>query len=106
MGKIFGNSLFKPKFLKIILIPWKKFILICKPSFNLKRLVKNVATIAGTNLGAITSMTFAGIAFTDYVVTNSGTLLIRIPTTATIGLTPIVISTPGGSITTNTSTVI
>jgi hypothetical protein len=65
----------------------------------------SLATITGTNLGAVTSITVGGTAVTDYVVTSATGISLRIPATAAVGAASIVITTAGGSVTTTTVTV-
>jgi hypothetical protein len=64
-----------------------------------------VATIEGTNLGAITSMTINGTAVTDYTVTIATSFSVRIPASATVGASTIVITTAGGTVSTSTVTI-
>jgi len=65
----------------------------------------NLATISGTNLGAITSMTINGVAVTDYTVTSATSITVRIPANATVGTSTIAITSPGGSVNTNSVTI-
>jgi hypothetical protein len=64
-----------------------------------------LATITGTNVGAITSMTVNGTAVTDYAVTSASSISIRIPANATVGKSTIVITTAGGTVSTSTVTI-
>lgn len=64
-----------------------------------------IATLTGTNVGAITSMTINGTAVTDYAVTSATSISVRIPANATVGASTIVIMTAGGTVSTSTVTI-
>jgi len=63
----------------------------------------NTVTISGTGLTGTTSVTFGGTAGTSVTVNSSGTSLTVVAPAKTAGVAAIVITTPGGSVTSTTS---